>query len=99
MSPELKLTIVETLKELNPQEIAVFGSYARGEESADSDIDILISYNDAVDFFQIVDAIRQLEDKIHVKVDLVSKSAASQKFLNSIETDLIYLLKDVKRSA
>jgi len=99
MSPELKQTIVETLKELNPKEIAVFGSYARGEETPDSDIDILISYADPVDFFQIVGAIRQLEDKIHIKVDLVSKSAASQKFLSSIETDLIYLLNDVKRSA
>ncbi|MGB5982677.1 MAG: nucleotidyltransferase domain-containing protein [Nonlabens sp.] len=99
MSPKLKQTIVEILKELNPKEIAVFGSYARGEETPDSDLDILISYTDPVDFFQIVGAIRQLEDSIDIQVDLVSKSAASQKFLNSIEADLIYLFNDVKRSA
>ncbi len=99
MSPELKQTIIETLKELNPKEIAVFGSYARGEEIVDSDIDILIDYHEGVNFFQIVGAIRKLENKIGIKVDLVSKNATSQKFMNSIESDLIYIFQDVKRSA
>ena len=99
MSPELKLAIIETLKELNPKEIAIFGSYARGEEHPESDIDILIDYHDAVNFFETVRAIRKLESLIGIKVDLVDRGAASSKFMNSIHPDLIKIYSDVKRSA
>lgn len=99
MSPELKQTIVETLKELNPKEIAIFGSYARGEQNSESDIDILIDYHDAVNFFEIVRAIRKLESIIDIKVDLVDTGATSPKFINSIQPDLIKIYSDVKRSA
>lgn len=38
-------SIINKLKPLNPEKIILFGSYARGNPSSDSDIDLLIIYN------------------------------------------------------
>ncbi len=38
--------IVEKLKTINPEKIILFGSYAHGEPSEDSDLDILVVTND-----------------------------------------------------
>ena len=37
--------IIETLMPYNPKRIGLFGSVARNEENASSDIDILYSFN------------------------------------------------------
>ena len=39
---EIKLKIVERLKSLNPEKIILFGSYAYGNPTKDSDLDICV---------------------------------------------------------
>ena len=41
---ELYNKIIEYLKRYKPLRIGVFGSFARGEERADSDIDLLVAF-------------------------------------------------------
>ena len=36
--------IINTLKPFNPEKIGVFGSYSRGDNGKDSDIDILYQF-------------------------------------------------------
>ena len=43
---KLKPQIVERLLPLNPDKIILFGSYARGEETSDSDIDLFLIKDD-----------------------------------------------------
>ncbi len=43
---ELKPLIVEKLKSLNPEQIILFGSYAYGTPTKDSDIDLYVVTND-----------------------------------------------------
>ena len=42
----LKREIIERLKPLQPEKIILFGSYAYGEPTKDSDIDLLVVTND-----------------------------------------------------
>lgn len=53
----------------------LFGSYSRGEENEQSDIDILVSFDkDAkISLFKYADIICQLETLLNQKVDLVEK--------------------------
>lgn len=73
------------------EEIALFGSYAKGIQTSTSDIDFLVtlkkpSYNLFMGLFLY------LENKFNHKVDLVRKgSHLSQQFLNYINKDLIYV--------
>lgn len=99
MTPELKKTIISTLMELNPKEISIFGSYAKGEQRKNSDIDILIEYHEAPNFFEIVRAIRKLEDQIGIEVDLVDVDGVSQKFMDAVKLYASNIFSDVKRSA
>ena len=52
----------------------LFGSCSRGEETADSDIDILVEYdrqNSRISLMKIAGIMLDLEDILHRKVDLV----------------------------
>ncbi len=70
--------------------IAIFGSYARNEQSSDSDLDLLVEINGKIGsrFIDLADEIEQLTG---MKVDLVSKNGIEEKYLNSIKNELIYV--------
>lgn len=70
--------------------LALFGSFARNEQSADSDIDVLVEFNGRVgsEFFAMAD---ELEQQLENKVDLVSKKGIKPKYFSSIQSDLIYV--------
>ncbi len=67
-------TLKPTLKRrFKVETIDIFGSYARGEQTEKSDLDILVTYAEMVDLLLIADLRRYLRRKLHVKVDVVSK--------------------------
>lgn len=53
----------------------VFGSYARGEERDDSDVDILVEVRRPFGFLQFVRLKRQLEEILGRNVDLVTPNS------------------------
>jgi len=54
--------------------IDIFGSYARGEQTDRSDVDILVTYGEGADLLLAAALKRYLRRKLHVKVDVVSKN-------------------------
>lgn len=71
--------------------IALFGSCARGEQTVDSDVDILISIKKP-SLFVLSEISVLLESVLKRKVDLVSeKSRSRQEFMDNIKKDLIYV--------
>ena len=55
--------------------IGVFGSYVRGEQGKNSDVDILVEFETPVGLFEFMALENYLSDLVGVKVDLVSKKA------------------------
>ncbi|MEQ8414939.1 MAG: nucleotidyltransferase family protein [Imperialibacter sp.] len=70
--------------------MAIFGSSARGEAVAESDVDIVVELNGRIGlkFVTIAD---ELEDVLGKKVDLVSRKAIDDRYWKLIEKDLIYV--------
>ncbi|SMP05804.1 hypothetical protein SAMN06265339_0323 [Desulfurobacterium pacificum] len=70
--------------------LSIFGSYARGEQRENSDIDIVVEFEKPIGlkFFELAD---YLESLLKLKVDLLTKTAIRRKKLlwKSIEKDLI----------
>lgn len=67
----------------------LFGSVARGEESLDSDVDILVSFLDQTTFDQYMDLKFYLEDLFQRKIDLVTEAGLRPEIKKYLEEDLI----------
>jgi predicted nucleotidyltransferase len=57
------------------QSLEVFGSFARGEERLDRDLDLLVTFDEAPTLFRFVGLEHMLSDVLRVKVDLVMKDS------------------------
>jgi len=55
--------------------LGVFGSYARGDQKKESDVDILARFDENASYFDLIALASFLEKKLRVKVDLVSEKA------------------------
>lgn len=93
---DIKRTLEEHKHELRTRfgvsSIAIFGSYARGEEGELSDLDILVEFERPIGW-EIVDLKDYLESLLGVKVDLITKNAAMsrKKFWEHIKGELVYV--------
>jgi len=70
--------------------LAIFGSYARGEATDNSDLDILVGFNGDIGW-EFFDLANDLEQLLHKKVDLVSEKAIKPHYWPYIKQDLIYV--------
>ncbi len=68
----------------------MFGSYARGEQRADSDVDILVEVDPSIGL-EFVTLAQRIERVLGVGVDLVSSRAVTAKAMEFIEPELIYV--------
>ena len=76
-------------KRFNVIEIGFFGSYARGEETDKSDIDILVSFLDSIGW-EFIDLKEYLEKLLDCTVDLVTIKALKPQFKESILREVVY---------
>jgi predicted nucleotidyltransferase len=70
--------------------LAIFGSYSRGENTDDSDLDILVEFNDKIGI-RFMDLADDIESIVGLKVDLVSKNGIKKGYLSAISRDLVYV--------
>lgn len=80
----------ELQKKFPLKSIALFGSYARDEQTPESDIDVLVEFSEPVGF-EFIDLIDDLEELLNHKIDLVSKKGIKSHYLPYIEEDAIYV--------
>ncbi|HII01147.1 TPA: nucleotidyltransferase family protein [Methanosarcinaceae archaeon] len=82
MLPELK-------QKYHVSYLGVFGSYVRGEQKAESDLDVLVEFSKTPTIFKFVNLENYLSEALGVKVDLVMKDALKpnigKHILNEVE--------------
>ncbi len=54
--------VVQVLKNQRARKIAIFGSYVRGEEKPESDIDIIVEFSDRKSLLDIVGIEQELSE-------------------------------------
>lgn len=70
--PMIKNIIEEVADEYQITKVDLFGSYAKGEATEKSDIDLLVEFDKpAVSLLKIISLKYKLEDQLNVKVDVI----------------------------
>ena len=64
----------ELEREYGVASLALFGSYVRGEEREDSDLDVLVDFRITPSLLDLASLQRNLSDHLHTSIDLVPKS-------------------------
>ena len=64
----------ELEREYGVASLALFGSYVRGEEREDSDLDVLVDFRSTPTLLDLASLQRNLSDYLHTSIDLVPKS-------------------------
>ncbi len=80
----------ELEKRFKVRRLALFGSYARGDQKSDSDVDILVDIDPSIGL-EFVTLAEHIEQLLGLPVELVSLRAIKPNKLKYIEQDLIYV--------
>jgi predicted nucleotidyltransferase len=84
--------IGQVLKNQGARKVAVFGSYVRGEEKPESDIDIMVDFTERKSLLELVKIERELSEALGIKVDLLTEKSISPYLIDTIkkEMEVIY---------
>jgi len=92
---ELLTKLAEVKHELHQrfgiEQIALFGSYARGEETQESDVDIAVLEMNLKSGFDIINAKNYLQNYLQRPVDIGTFKSMKTFIKNRIKKDFIYV--------
>jgi len=79
----------ELRKRYKVRELSIFGSYSRGQQKKKSDVDILVRFNPNASLFDFVGLGNYLEERLKMKVDVVSERGIRPELKSSIVKDVV----------
>ena len=88
---EIKRIAVPVARQYGVKKMALFGSYARGEQKGSSDIDFLIEKGNVQDLLTFCGFIHALEDDFGVHVDVVTYDALKDSLIADAVKDEVVL--------
>ena len=68
----IKTEIIPVLRKYGVKRASIFGSVARGEETENSDVDIIVEFEGRKSLFDLVELKIELEEKLRKKVDVLT---------------------------
>ncbi|HVM71454.1 MAG TPA: nucleotidyltransferase family protein [Anaerolineales bacterium] len=80
--------------------ISVFGSYARGEATPESDVDLLVALKPSekrppLGLFEVIRLEKELEKRLGCEVDLVTEDGLNPRIRSNVEKDRVVLYEEV----
>ena len=83
LKPELR-------RKYHVSSIGLFGSVVRDDFKAESDIDIIVDFNEKIGI-EFIDLAEDIERTLKKKVDLVSRRGIKEKYFKAIESEIVYV--------
>ena len=81
----------ELLQRYKARVVGVFGSYVRGEQRADSDLDLLASFETGASLLDLGGAQVLLSELLGMEVDLVPREDVRPELKETIESEMVPL--------
>jgi predicted nucleotidyltransferase len=91
--------VMTKLRRLQPElrrrypirELGIFGSYVRGQQTEDSDLDVLVDLSDDIGLLQLAGLQQDLSEALGLKVDLVMRDAVKRGLAARILSEAVML--------
>ena len=87
----IKSVVTKISKRYGVKNAYLFGSYARGEATEDSDVDILLGEGNITTYDKYFHYHEDLENELGTEVDLLTMDGINPRFFNLIKDDRISL--------
>lgn len=88
---EIKKLSVPIAKEYGVDSLSLFGSYARGEATSESDVNFYIEKGNIKGLLDFIGFVQDLEEKLHCHVDVVTTTIEDKKFIEMIRKEGVLL--------
>lgn len=88
---EIKEIIAPVAAQYGVQSVYLFGSYARGEATESSDLDLRVERGKVLDFFTLGEMYCDLEEKFEKELDLLTTGSLDAEFLSRIANEEIMI--------
>jgi hypothetical protein len=90
------LTALQSMKpdlatKYHVRSLALFGSYSRGDNTGDSDVDILVDFEQPISGLKFVQLADDIESCVGLSADVVPADGVKPRYLDVIQKDLIYV--------
>ena len=72
-------------------QIGIFGSFIRNEQTPNSDLDILVNYTEAPDLISLIELEYYLSEILELNIDLVTSNGIKSQLKNDILKEVVYL--------
>lgn len=90
--PTIDLDIIRKYFSTQPVSKAwLFGSFARGEQTEDSDVDLLVALDENVGLFKFSEMYGNLKDLLNRQVDLVPQESLYPDLIPYVDADKILI--------
>jgi len=90
---DIKEKIIPLLKKNKVTKAGIFGSYARGEQTKKSDVDILVEVNDNMGLIGFISLKMLIEKAIKRKIDLVEYGSIKKELKKNILNEEIPIIR------
>ena len=89
--PELRSIVAPIAAAYGVRRLSLFGSYARGEASEKSDVDLLVDKGSGLRGWAVGGLYADLSEALGKELDLVTSASANRAFLEGIRKDEVLL--------
>jgi predicted nucleotidyltransferase len=76
-------------REFQVATLGLFGSFVKGTQHSDSDLDVLVTFDRSPSLFRLIELENQLSDRLGVKVDLVMRDSLKPWIRPEVLSDVV----------
>lgn len=77
--------------EYQVSKLGIFGSYVWDEQTEDSDLDILVEFDEPVSLLELVRLENELSEYLGLEVDLVTKTSLKPRIQSHVDSHVVYV--------
>lgn len=77
LSPEVRQEILRIARTHGASNVCIFGSLSRGRAREDSDLDLLVDFDEGSSLLDLIAIEREVEELLHRPVDVVTRRGLS----------------------